>query len=79
MQARLDVPIQYERRPTSILPKLSPDSESVLIALSSFSTLTHNLALSRTAREVVQLDHKLHDAYPSVLQPALPIDSSALP
>ncbi|KAF8267389.1 hypothetical protein EI94DRAFT_1801728 [Lactarius quietus] len=42
-------------------------------------TPTHNLTLSRTAREIVELDHKLHDAYPSVLRPALPIDSSALP
>lgn len=42
-------------------------------------TPTHNLTLSRTAREVVELDHKLHDAYPNVLRPALPIDSSALP
>ena len=44
-----------------------------------FSAPTHNLTLSRTAREIVKLDHKLHDAYPSVLRPALPIDSSALP
>ncbi|KAH9070725.1 hypothetical protein EDB83DRAFT_2221807 [Lactarius deliciosus] len=42
-------------------------------------TPTHNLTLSRTAREIVELDHKLHDAYPSVFRPALPIDSSVLP
>ncbi|KAI9444542.1 hypothetical protein H4582DRAFT_2108450 [Lactarius indigo] len=42
-------------------------------------TPTHNLTLSRTAREIVELDHKLHDAYPSVLRPTLPIDSSVLP
>lgn len=46
---------------------------------SPFPAPTHNLTLSRTAREIVELDHKLHDAYPSVLRPALPIDSSALP
>jgi serum/glucocorticoid-regulated kinase 2 len=51
----------------------------VLTPLSPFSAPTHNLTLSRTAREVVELDHKLHDAYPNVLRPALPIDSSALP
>ena len=38
-----------------------------------------NLTLSRTALELVELDHKLHDAHPSVSRPALPIDPSALP
>ncbi|KAI0299851.1 hypothetical protein BC826DRAFT_993729 [Russula brevipes] len=42
-------------------------------------TPTHNLTLSRAAREIVELDHKLHDAYPTVFRPALPIDTSALP
>ncbi|KAI0275351.1 hypothetical protein BC834DRAFT_852429 [Gloeopeniophorella convolvens] len=42
-------------------------------------TPTHNLTLSRTAREIVELDHKLHDAYPSVTRPTLPIDPAALP
>ncbi|KAH9988915.1 hypothetical protein BJV77DRAFT_1061334 [Russula vinacea] len=37
-------------------------------------TPTHNLTLSRTARELVELDHKLHDSHPSVSRPALPID-----
>ena len=65
-----------EQRASQKTPSF-PDGESVLIPLSSFSALTHNLTLSRTAGEVVLLDHKLHDVYPSVLQPALPIDSSA--
>ncbi|KAI0297577.1 hypothetical protein B0F90DRAFT_1811056 [Multifurca ochricompacta] len=46
---------------------------------SSYTFSTHNLTLSRTAREIVELDHKLHDAYQSVLRPPLPIDASALP
>ena len=44
-----------------------------------FPAPTHNLTLSRTARELVELDHKLHDVHPSVFRPALPIDPSALP
>jgi len=44
-----------------------------------FPAPTHNLTLSRTARELVELDHKLHDGHPSVSRPALPIDPSALP
>ena len=51
----------------------------VLTLLFPLSAPTHDLTLSRTAREIVELDHKLYDAYPSVLRPALPIDSSALP
>ena len=44
-----------------------------------FLAPTRNLTLSRTALELVELDHKLHDAHPSVPRPALPIDPSALP
>lgn len=44
-----------------------------------FPAPTHNLTLSRTAREIIELDHKLHDAYPNVSRPALPIDASVLP
>ncbi|KAI0319479.1 hypothetical protein OF83DRAFT_1170172 [Amylostereum chailletii] len=42
-------------------------------------TPTHNLTLSRTAREIVDLDHKLHDSFPHVVIPALPLDPHALP
>ncbi|KAA1477263.1 kinase-like protein [Dentipellis sp. KUC8613] len=42
-------------------------------------TPTHNLTLSRTAHEIVDLHHKLHDSYPSVKLPALPIDANSLP
>ena len=44
-----------------------------------FPAPTHNLTLSRTAREIIELDHKLHDAYPTVTRPSLPIDASVLP
>jgi serum/glucocorticoid-regulated kinase 2 len=44
-----------------------------------FPAPTHNLTLSRTAREIVELDHKLRDAHPNVSRPALPIGFSALP
>jgi len=43
-----------------------------------FPAPTHNLTLSRAAREIVELNHKLHDAYPTLSRPALPIDRSAL-
>ena len=44
-----------------------------------FPAPTHNLTLGRTAREIIELDHKLHDAYPNVSRPTLPIDASVLP
>ncbi len=53
--------------------------QAELTASFPFPAPTHNLTLSRTARELVELDHKLHDAHPSVSRPALPIDPSALP
>ncbi|KAF8258402.1 hypothetical protein EI94DRAFT_1815426 [Lactarius quietus] len=60
------------------VPKSSLDVELVLTSSPSLAP-THNLTLSRTAREIVELDHKLHDTSPSVLRPVLPIDSTALP
>ncbi|THH30223.1 hypothetical protein EUX98_g3957 [Antrodiella citrinella] len=42
-------------------------------------TPTHNLTLTRTASEIVEMDAKLRDSYPSVKIPTLPIDASALP
>jgi len=33
---------------------------------------THNLTLGRSASEIAELDHILHDAYPAVSRPALP-------
>ncbi|KAH8993953.1 hypothetical protein EDB92DRAFT_1978112 [Lactarius akahatsu] len=72
-----DAPIWSQRSSTSTFPNLV---SGVLTPLSPpFPAPTHNLTLSRTAREIVELDHKLHDAYPSVFRPALPIDSSVLP
>ncbi|KAJ7200228.1 hypothetical protein B0H12DRAFT_1164673 [Mycena haematopus] len=39
-------------------------------------TPTHNLTLTRTAQEIVELDHKLKESYPTVALPDLPIDAS---
>jgi hypothetical protein len=39
---------------------------------------TRNLTLSRTAREIAELDRNVHDAYPWVSHPLLLIDSSAM-
>ncbi|KAJ6489628.1 hypothetical protein C8R47DRAFT_1177224 [Mycena vitilis] len=39
-------------------------------------TPTHNLTLTRTAVELVDLDRKLREAYPSATLPDLPIDAS---
>ncbi len=63
------------------LPNLVFDGRAELTAplRFPFPAPTHNLTLSRAAREIVELDHKLHDAYPTVSRPALPIDPSALP
>ena len=47
---------------SAVLPphsQMSADGESVLT--SPFSVPTHNLTLSRTACEVIELGHKLHD------------------
>ena len=41
---------------------------------------THNLTLSRTSREIIELNTKLHDAHPAVALPHLPIQPApALP
>jgi serum/glucocorticoid-regulated kinase 2 len=64
------------------LPDLDFFGKAELTPASSFFLFpapTHNLTLSRTAREIVELDHKLHDAYPNVPRPVVPIDPSALP
>ncbi|KAI0030611.1 hypothetical protein K488DRAFT_16771, partial [Vararia minispora EC-137] len=42
-------------------------------------TPTHNLTLSRTAREVADLHTKLRDAHPHAALPALPFDPTVLP
>ncbi|TCD64739.1 hypothetical protein EIP91_003661 [Steccherinum ochraceum] len=42
-------------------------------------TPTHNLTLTRTASEIVEMDSKLRDSHPSVKLPALPLDAAALP
>lgn len=44
-----------------------------------FTAPTHNLTLTRTAFEVVELDEKLHDSHPGVKLPKLPINLSSLP
>ncbi|KAI0789507.1 hypothetical protein C8Q75DRAFT_807136 [Abortiporus biennis] len=40
---------------------------------------THNLTLTRTALEIVEMHSKLRDSSPSAKLPTLPIDASALP
>ncbi|KAF8204151.1 hypothetical protein K438DRAFT_1580183 [Mycena galopus ATCC 62051] len=40
-------------------------------------TPTHNLTLTRTAQELIELDRKLKESYPTVILPDLPIDASA--
>ncbi|KAH8094692.1 hypothetical protein BXZ70DRAFT_896561 [Cristinia sonorae] len=45
----------------------------------SFAAPTHNLTLTRTTLEIVEMDAKLRDSHPSVKIPTLPIDASALP
>ncbi|KAJ7082529.1 kinase-like protein [Mycena crocata] len=42
-------------------------------------TPTHNLTLTRTAQELVDLDRKLREAYPTASLPELPIDASGPP
>ncbi|KIM82335.1 hypothetical protein PILCRDRAFT_71075 [Piloderma croceum F 1598] len=42
-------------------------------------TPTHNLTLTRSAMEIVDLHQKLRDSYPVAKLPALPIDVSTLP
>jgi serine/threonine protein kinase len=42
-------------------------------------TPTHNLTLTRTALELVELDHKLRQAYPILKFPQLPITPETLP
>ncbi|EGN93717.1 hypothetical protein SERLA73DRAFT_163458 [Serpula lacrymans var. lacrymans S7.3] len=42
-------------------------------------TPTHNLTLTRTATEIVELNDKLRDSYPGTKLPKLPIDVAALP
>ncbi|OCH89725.1 hypothetical protein OBBRIDRAFT_813044 [Obba rivulosa] len=42
-------------------------------------TPTHNLTLTRTAQEIVELHGKLRDSYPGLRLPALPIDAAMLP
>ncbi|CAL1694869.1 unnamed protein product [Somion occarium] len=42
-------------------------------------TPTHNLTLTRTALEIIEMNGKLRDSHPSVKLPALPIDASSVP
>ncbi|KIK71670.1 hypothetical protein GYMLUDRAFT_66785 [Collybiopsis luxurians FD-317 M1] len=43
-------------------------------------TPTHNLTLTRTAMEIIELDHKLHDSILSTSKlPPLPLDPSSVP
>ncbi|KAF9059960.1 hypothetical protein BDP27DRAFT_1340434 [Rhodocollybia butyracea] len=43
-------------------------------------TPTHNLTLTRTAMEIIELDHKLHDSIISTSKlPALPLDPATIP
>ncbi|KAG2022568.1 AGC/NDR protein kinase [Coprinopsis cinerea AmutBmut pab1-1] len=42
-------------------------------------TPTHNLTLTRTAIEILELDRKLRDSHPASKIPVLPIDAASLP
>jgi len=52
--------------------------DQVLMPLSFSTAPTHNLTLSRTAREFVELHQKLHDAHTHVTLPTLPLEAGAL-
>ncbi|KAJ3774106.1 hypothetical protein FB446DRAFT_730135 [Lentinula raphanica] len=64
--------------PWSVSVAESPhDSRSYSIYI---KTPTHNLTLTRTVIEIVELDHKLHDLIgPSSKLPALPLDPASIP
>ncbi|RDB29452.1 RAC family serine/threonine-protein kinase [Hypsizygus marmoreus] len=51
-----------------------PQSYSLYI-----NTPTHNLTLTRTAKEIIELDRKLRETIPGVKLPASPIDMQSLP
>ncbi|RPD82735.1 kinase-like protein [Lentinus tigrinus ALCF2SS1-7] len=46
---------------------------------SVFDTPTHNITLTRTAQEVVELQAKLRDSFPGMKLPTPPIDASSIP
>jgi serum/glucocorticoid-regulated kinase 2 len=50
-----------------------------LIKYYEISAPTHNLTLTRTAREIGDLDRKLRESHPSVKLPAFPVDMQSLP
>ncbi|KAG6820663.1 hypothetical protein H0H93_013514 [Arthromyces matolae] len=51
-----------------------PHSYSIYI-----KTPTHNLTLTRTVKEIVELDRKLRESHPGVKVPTFPIDMQSLP
>lgn len=51
----------------------------LLLLIDILAAPTHNLTLTRTAMEVVELDNKLRESNPGLIIPKLPIDATALP
>jgi serum/glucocorticoid-regulated kinase 2 len=45
----------------------------------AFAAPTHNLTLTRTALEIVELDRKLRESHPGVKVPVFPLDMQSLP
>ncbi|KAE9393751.1 hypothetical protein BT96DRAFT_799177, partial [Gymnopus androsaceus JB14] len=69
--------------PWSVSVAESPhDSRSYSLYIKSKSnhSPTHNLTLTRTAMEIIELDHKLHDSILSTSKlPTLPLDPASVP
>ncbi|KAF8918121.1 hypothetical protein CPB85DRAFT_1214331 [Mucidula mucida] len=72
---RTPVRIDAEDGPWSVSVAESPhDTRSYSLYI---KTPTHNLTLTRTAMEIVELDAKLRDNHPNVKLPDLPLDAIA--
>ncbi|KAF9055771.1 hypothetical protein BJ165DRAFT_1398570 [Panaeolus papilionaceus] len=72
----LDIALNLDFNSISSSPTKSdfPD----IMATSSIAP-THNLTLTRTAMEIVELDQKLRSSNPNLKLPSLPIDPASLP
>ena len=63
-----------------VTPQISPgDRRACIHVLISSLAPTHNLTLTRTAMEIVELDLKLRQAYTNLKFPLLPITPATLP
>ncbi|GLB43552.1 putative agc agc-unique protein kinase [Lyophyllum shimeji] len=75
--ARRTVPRTDQEGPWSVSVAETPhDASSYSLYI---KTPTHNLTLTRTAKEIVELDRKLRESHPGVKLPAFPIDMQSLP